>query len=378
MQQNSTGASFTSINSPDGGAVIGFCHLRWAAHGGRPQQMMRRCARSIPVYFWEEPRIVAGLDAARLDIATDAESGVHVVVPQLREEDDLDGDARTLARLLDRLTGEIAGPVIHWYYDPAMLAFSDHVRADCVVYDRLGDPDDCPHLQAAEARLSKRADLIVAGDGTPPASEAAWDTAYGVVATRIEDFLREKRRVQPIVSPTRGPSEPPARYDVMVVGAGIAGAVMAERLASQSGKSVLVVDRRPHVADDADDLLDHPGIDLLLGVEYKDARSAYPHDHLVFTGPIDDYFDHCHGRLPDQSCRAEHRATTIPPAGDLALVKRYEALALAEPGVTFVGRLAPDRHYDRDGIVGQAIATYRRLAAGWARPAPVEIETASA
>ncbi|QQV76639.1 NAD(P)-binding protein [Sphingomonas aliaeris] len=377
MQHTPTGASFISINSPDGGAVICFSYLRWASGADRPQQMMRRSAGALPVYFWEEPRIVAGLDAARLDIATDAESGVHIVVPQLREEDDLAGDAQTLARLLDRLTSEIAGPVIHWYCDPAMLAFSDHVRPACIVYDRLDDPADRPHLEAVEARVSTRADQILT-DGeagkTAPASEAGWDTAYGLIAARIEEFLREKRRVQPIVSPTRGPSEPPARYDVMVVGAGIAGAVMAERLASQSGKSVLVVDRRPHVADNADNLLDHPGIDLLLGVEYKDARSAYPHDHLVFTGPIDDYFDHCHGRLQDQSSRA----IDSPPAGELALFKRYEALALAESGVTFVGRPAADLHHDRDRVVGQALATYRRLAASWALPAPAEFEAALA
>ena len=377
MQHTPTRASFTSINSPDGGAVICFSHLRWASGADRPQQMMRRAAGTLSLYFWEEPRIVAGLDAARLDIATDAETGVHIVVPQLREEDDLAGDAQTLARLLDRLTSEIAGPVIHWYYDPAMLAFSDHVRPACIIYDRLDDPADRPHLEAIEARLSTRADLILTdGDAgkIAPTSEAGWDTAYGLIAARIEDFLREKRRVQPIVSPTRGPSEPPARYDVMVVGAGVAGAMMAERLASQSGKSVLVVDRRPNVADDADDLLDHPGIDLLLGVEYKDARSAYPHGHLVFTGPIDDYFDHCHGRLQDQSSRA----SDSPPAKDLTLFKRYEALALAEPGVTFLGRPAPGFHHDRDRIVGQVLATYRRLADNWTQPTRTETETALA
>jgi hypothetical protein len=377
MQHTSTAASFTSIKSADGGAVICFSHLRWASGADRPRQMMHRSAAAMPVYFWEEPRIVAGLDAARLDISLDPESGVQVVVPQLREEDDLSGDKQTLAGLLDTLTGEIVGPVIHWYHDPAMLAFSDHVRAACIVYDRLDDPGDCPHLEAAEARLSKRADLTFSSDEAgmgAPASQDGWDKAYGLVAARIEDFLREKRRVQPIVSPTRGPSEPPRRYDVMVVGAGLAGAVMAERLASQSGKTVLVVDRRPHAADDADDLLDHPGIDLLLGVDYKDARSAYPHDHLVFTGPIDDYFDHCLGRLPDQSSRA----SDIPHAGDLALIKRYEALALAEIGVTFVGRFALDCHHDTDRVVAQVLAAYQRLATKWERSAPADIEAALA
>jgi UDP-galactopyranose mutase len=34
-------------------------------------------------------------------------------------------------------------------------------------------------------------------------------------------------------------------YDWLVVGAGFAGSVLAERLASQRGDKVLVIDRRP-------------------------------------------------------------------------------------------------------------------------------------
>src|SRR3954468_13904431 len=47
---------------------------------------------------------------------------------------------------------------------------------------------------------------------------------------------------------------PGRRYDVMVVGAGFAGSVIAERFAS-AGRSVLVLDRRPHIAGNA---FDHP------------------------------------------------------------------------------------------------------------------------
>lgn len=49
-------------------------------------------------------------------------------------------------------------------------------------------------------------------------------------------------------------------FDVLVVGAGFAGAVIAERLASQGGRRVLVCDRRPHVAGNAYDHLDGHGI----------------------------------------------------------------------------------------------------------------------
>ena len=49
-------------------------------------------------------------------------------------------------------------------------------------------------------------------------------------------------------------------YDVLVVGAGFAGAVIAKRLASQAGKRVLVCDRRPHIAGNAYDHHDEAGI----------------------------------------------------------------------------------------------------------------------
>lgn len=50
------------------------------------------------------------------------------------------------------------------------------------------------------------------------------------------------------------------RFDYLVVGAGFAGAVLAERIAQQLDKRVLVVDRRPHIAGNAFDRLDANGI----------------------------------------------------------------------------------------------------------------------
>jgi UDP-galactopyranose mutase len=51
----------------------------------------------------------------------------------------------------------------------------------------------------------------------------------------------------------------------------------------------------------------------------------------------------------------------IPRPENQALYKRYEALADATEGVTFVGRLATYRYYNMDQVVGQALATYRRM-----------------
>src|SRR5579875_2918370 len=48
-------------------------------------------------------------------------------------------------------------------------------------------------------------------------------------------------------------------YDVLVVGAGFAGSVMAERAAA-SGRRVLLVDRRPHIGGNAYDRADENGV----------------------------------------------------------------------------------------------------------------------
>jgi UDP-galactopyranose mutase len=58
---------------------------------------------------------------------------------------------------------------------------------------------------------------------------------------------------------TIDPSRPSAPYDVLVVGAGFAGSVCAERLAS-AGRRVLVVDRRPHIGGNAYDETDAAGV----------------------------------------------------------------------------------------------------------------------
>lgn len=172
-------------------------------------------------------------------------------------------------------------------------------------------------------------------------------------------------------------------------------------------------------------MLDHPNIDLLLGVDYADVRDAYPHDHLVFTGPIDEYFGYRYGRLPYRSLRFEHRTLDseqhqpvavvnypdedvpytrvteyrhltgqaasrtsvtyeypsatgdpyypIPRDENQTLYKRYEALALNEPNVSFVGRLATYRYYNMDQVVGQALATYRRLRPMLGKQQPVDV-----
>lgn len=49
-------------------------------------------------------------------------------------------------------------------------------------------------------------------------------------------------------------------YDYLIVGAGFAGSVLAERLARGSGKKVLICDKRPHIAGNAYDCHDEAGV----------------------------------------------------------------------------------------------------------------------
>jgi UDP-galactopyranose mutase len=159
-------------------------------------------------------------------------------------------------------------------------------------------------------------------------------------------------------------------------------------------------------------MLDHPNIHVMLQSDYRDVKEVIPHKRLVFTGPIDEFFDHRFGKLPYRSLRFEHvtldqeqfqtvatvnypqtesytRITEykhltgqkhpktsityehptaigdpyypVPRAENQELFKRYEQLALATPDVWFVGRLATYRYYNMDQVVGQALATFRRI-----------------
>ena len=62
--------------------------------------------------------------------------------------------------------------------------------------------------------------------------------------------------------PTPYPDPPQVgdRYDTLVVGAGYAGSILAERLATEAGQRVLVIDRRSHIAGNAYDYYDEHGV----------------------------------------------------------------------------------------------------------------------
>lgn len=160
-------------------------------------------------------------------------------------------------------------------------------------------------------------------------------------------------------------------------------------------------------------MLNHPNIIVLTGVEFSNIKMQHQSDHIIFTGPIDEYFNYCLGRLPYRSLRFEHehfpniellqsvgtinypnehdytRITEfkhltgqkhsgtstvkeyplaegdpyypIPNNANEALFKKYEQLAKNEHNVTFVGRLAQYRYYNMDQVVGAALITAEDL-----------------
>jgi UDP-galactopyranose mutase len=55
-------------------------------------------------------------------------------------------------------------------------------------------------------------------------------------------------------------------------------------------------------------LADSPNTSLHLNTDFQEAREKFPHDHLIFTGAIDEYFDRRFGPLAYRSLRFEHES----------------------------------------------------------------------
>ena len=53
-----------------------------------------------------------------------------------------------------------------------------------------------------------------------------------------------------------------------------------------------------------------PGLELHLGMDFKMAQVKWNFQHLIFTGPIDEYYGYCFGNLPYRSLRFEMESFT--------------------------------------------------------------------
>jgi UDP-galactopyranose mutase len=162
-----------------------------------------------------------------------------------------------------------------------------------------------------------------------------------------------------------------------------------------------------------ENILDHPNIRIMLEADYRNVARDVTFANLIFTGPIDEFFDHRFGKLPYRSLRfrhetldqkmmqpvavvnypseqvpytrvAEYKHLTgqvhprtsvsyefptddgdpyypVPRAENMQLFKKYQALADQMSNVHFLGRLGSYRYYNMDQVVGQALALYRRI-----------------
>lgn len=158
-------------------------------------------------------------------------------------------------------------------------------------------------------------------------------------------------------------------------------------------------------------MLDHPNIKILLNTDYRDVKEVLPYRELIYTGPVDEFFDFQFGALPYRCLEFKHETLNLPQYQPVAVVnypndyeftrvtefkhltgqehpktsivyeypraegdpyypiprrenaeiyKQYQALADAA-GVHFVGRLATYKYYNMDQVVAQALTLYARI-----------------
>jgi len=171
-----------------------------------------------------------------------------------------------------------------------------------------------------------------------------------------------------------------------------------------------------------ENMLDHRNIKIMLNVDFREIEHEVQYDRLIYTGPIDEFFDYRFGKLPYRSLHFRHETLDqelfqpvavvnypseevphtriteykhltgqkhvktsityeypaaegdpyypVPRAENAALFRKYQTLADATPHVTFVGRLASYRYYNMDQVVAQALSAYARIVkAGGRTPA---------
>jgi UDP-galactopyranose mutase len=160
-------------------------------------------------------------------------------------------------------------------------------------------------------------------------------------------------------------------------------------------------------------MLDHPNIKIMTNTDYREIHEFIPYAEMIYTGPIDEFFDYRFGKLPYRSLKFQHethdvsvfqpapvvnypnehaytRVTEfkyltgqvhaktsvvyeypcaegdpyypVPRPENAELYQRYKALADATPRVHFAGRLATYRYYNMDQVVAQALTLYAKLA----------------
>jgi UDP-galactopyranose mutase len=161
-----------------------------------------------------------------------------------------------------------------------------------------------------------------------------------------------------------------------------------------------------------ENMLSHPNIKVMLNTDYKDVEDLIPFKNMIYTGPVDYYFDYCYGKLPYRSIEFkfetyeteifqstgtinfpnEHPYTRVtefkyltgqknpktsvvyeypiedgdpyypvPRPENAELYKKYQKLAAEMPDVYFTGRLATYKYYNMDQVVAQSLTLFKKI-----------------
>lgn len=159
-------------------------------------------------------------------------------------------------------------------------------------------------------------------------------------------------------------------------------------------------------------MLSHPNIKIMLNTDYKEIVDVIPYKNMIYTGPIDSYFNYCYGRLPYRSIEfrfetheteffqatgtinypnehpytritefkyltgQKHHKTSvvyeypqsegdpyypIPRPENAAINKKYQDLAKTMTNTYFTGRLATYRYYNMDQVVAQSLSVFEKI-----------------
>jgi len=161
-------------------------------------------------------------------------------------------------------------------------------------------------------------------------------------------------------------------------------------------------------------MLDNPNIKILLNTDYREVQNVVPYKKMIYTGPIDSFYDYRFGKLPYRSIDfkfetidkeffqktgtvnypnehpytritefkyltgQQHSKTSVvyeypkddgdpyypvPRPENALLYKQYQSLALEEENVYFTGRLATYKYYNMDQVVAQSLTLYSKIEA---------------
>ena len=159
-------------------------------------------------------------------------------------------------------------------------------------------------------------------------------------------------------------------------------------------------------------MLSHPNIKIMLNTDYKEIIDVIPHKTMIYTGPIDSYFNYCYGRLPYRSIEfrfethdvevyqstgtinypnehpytritefkyltgQKHHKTSIvyeypqaegdpyypiPRPENAEIYKKYHSLANTMTNTYFTGRLATYKYYNMDQVVAQSLSLFEKI-----------------